>query len=469
MKAFSALAAPFVLLVVACGFSLQAHAQARGGMPGGMPFGGPPIGRPDVVARGPDIGPGVGPEVGGGARRGGPPSSMPDNAAERARIAAVPGLERAQVASKTPLADSEKERAAKLAGQAPEAFELDANGALAVKGEILAAGLDAAALARIEKAGFAVLRKEEMPELGLVLAAVSANGMPAAQALQKLHKIAPQGTYALNHVLFESGGKGAETRDTEKRAAGSPGGSGTAAPALVGLIDTGVSGEIDARPQLRIVRRNFAPGASIARQHGTAVASLLAREPGPVDIYAADIFGAAGIGGTSEFLIHALNWMAGRRVPVINISMVGPGNQIVGAVIENLIAHGFVIVAPVGNDGPGARPLYPASYPGVIAVSGAQADGRLLPEASRVKRVDFVAPGIAAVPDPAGRIQTVRGTSFAAPLVARMIADHLGAPSPGAARDAVRFVARGAIRPKADREWYGRGLVGLSARGVAER
>lgn len=471
MKAFYALFAPFALLVLALANGPQAQAQARGGMPGGIP-GGPPFGSPPM---GPPVGipggPGNMPEIGGGAvgpggiGRGGPPMTLPEVAAERARIAAVPGLERAQAAKDAPLADAEKERAATLASQSPDVYELDANGALAVKGEVLVAGLDAPALARIETAGFRVLRKEEMPDLGLVLAAVSTGGLSAREAIAKLRRIAPGGTYELNHVMFESGGTGAGSRKSATLAEA----EASAGPAIVGLIDTGVSTAIDARPQLQIVRRNFAPGPATPREHGTAVASLLARAPGPLQIYAADIFGPGGVGGTSELLVRSLNWMAERRVPVINISMVGPGNQIVGAVIENLIAHGFVIVAPVGNDGRAARPLFPASYAGVIAVSAAGADGRLLPEASRVKRVDFVAPGIATVADTAGRTVTVRGTSFAAPLVARMIADRLRAPAPAAARSAVRLLARQAVRPRDDREWYGRGLVGMARPGGSNR
>ncbi|WP_031310193.1 S8 family serine peptidase, partial [Sphingobium sp. C100] len=66
-----------------------------------------------------------------------------------------------------------------------------------------------------------------------------------------------------------------------------------------------------------------------------------------------------------------------------------------------------------------APPAYPASYPGVIAVTGIDGRGRLLPEAGRALHVDFAAPGAdmqaATMADGKG---AVRGTSFAAPLVA---------------------------------------------------
>ena len=61
----------------------------------------------------------------------------------------------------------------------------------------------------------------------------------------------------------------------------------------------------------------------------------------------------------------ALGWMAEQRVPVINVSLVGPSQPCFGgwrACRWWRAAH--IIVAAVGNDGPSAPPLYPASYPG---------------------------------------------------------------------------------------------------------
>jgi len=113
--------------------------------------------------------------------------------------------------------------------------------------------------------------------------------------------------------------------------------------------------------------------------------------------------------------------------------------------------------------------LHPASYPGVIAVSAADTDGRLLTEASRVKRVDFVGPGIATVPDPSGQATIVRGTSFAAPIISRQIADYVRAPNPGSARQAIARLSQSALRPRSDRKWSGYGLIGVVATEAAAR
>ncbi len=79
--------------------------------------------------------------------------------------------------------------------------------------------------------------------------------------------------------------------------------------------------------------------------------------------------------------------------PVINVSLVGPPNVILESVVRLVIARGFIIVAAVGNDGPAAAPLYPASYPGVIGVTAVDAHRHVLVEAARGPQVRFAAPG----------------------------------------------------------------------------
>jgi subtilisin family serine protease len=144
-------------------------------------------------------------------------------------------------------------------------------------------------------------------------------------------------------------------------------------------------------------------------------------------------------------------------VPVINISLVGPDNPVLARAVAALVARGHVIVAAVGNDGPAAPPLYPASYPGVIGVSGVDAKLRALPEAASGPQVDFVASGL----DGEGR-HALRGTSFAAPIVARLAASRVQAPSPGAdaqMQAALAAQARDLGAPGRDPR-YGDGLLG---------
>ena len=346
-------------------------------------------------------------------------------------------------------------RAASIARGSPADYELDRDGALAIQGEVLVSGLDFARLARIERAGFKVVRKSEIPDLGLTLAVVVHDGLSATRAIQQLQRIDPDASYDLNHVYFESG-----SRSEQRSAPAVPPQVGAGGSTVVGMIDTGVAAIVDSPARVRIVRRSFGAGQGVAA-HGTAVAALLARKSGLVTIYAADIFGAGPRGATAELLTRALGWMASQRVPVINVSMVGPSNGLVATAIRAMILRGYTIVAPVGNDGPAARQLYPASYPGVIAVSAADATGRLLPEASRVKKTDFVGPGIATVPDSSGRATVVRGTSFAAPVISRQLAVFVRSPDPLAARQALAHLSSIAIRLRPGGNFLGHGLIGI--------
>ena len=115
---------------------------------------------------------------------------------------------------------------------------------------------------------------------------------------------------------------------------------------------------------------------------------------------------------------------------MINLSLVGPPNQALERMVGALQQRGHLLVAAVGNDGPAAPPLYPASYPGVVGVSAVDRNGKPLPEAARGPQVMFAAPGnnmvSAAIGMPAYR--AVRGTSFAAPLVAALLAGSLQHP-----------------------------------------
>src|SRR6185436_14275185 len=119
----------------------------------------------------------------------------------------------------------------------------------------------------------------------------------------------------------------------------------------VGLIDGGVG----AHPSLAgavAEQRAFSSPSVVTTPHATAIASLLVGHGGGVEgaapgaqVYVADIYGGLPTGGSAAALARALSWLASDNVPVINVSLVGPRNRIVEAVIERLLARGFVVVA----------------------------------------------------------------------------------------------------------------------------
>lgn len=423
----------------------MALGQSRGGGPPGGGVGRPPIAEP-------------------GNRPGDlsdfPGHGRPAWAGENAHTQ-PPGWERALEERR--LAEPEQRRAEMLAKADPRRYELDRNGALAVRGEVLALVADTREVDRASRAGFAIERRENLPVVGADIVVVHRDDLSAIEAARQLRRLMPTAVLSLNHVMFESSGRGKEKahlplsqRQTDS--------SARIGPDRIGMVDTGIVPGFVSANRAHIVQRAFAGADAVGALHGTAVAQLLMRGAAArqVTIYAADIFGQTAHGGTSELLVRALGWMADQRVPVINVSMVGPANPVVGLVTERLIGQGYTIVAPVGNDGATAQPLFPASYPGVVAVTAIEDRGDLLPEASRVSRVDFAAPGIAKVYDATGHLTQVRGTSFAAPVVSRLLADRVGEPNRRAARQAIADLARAARKPASDRRYFGNGIVAVA-------
>ncbi len=360
--------------------------------------------------------------------------------------------------------------AQRLLTQHPDLVEPDDHGEPVVRGEIPAVGVDAATLTRLRFAGFTVRGRETLAGLGvqtLVLGAPA--GASAIEAVRRLRSLDPVGQYDFNHLYQTSGavvGRQASALPSVRRADGHG--------LRIGLVDGAVALGQPSLAGAKLVQRAFAPGGSAATAHATAIASLIAGDGGAfhgaapgATLYVADVYGPTPTGGSAEAVARALSWLAEVKAPVINISLVGPPNLLLAAAVRALLAKGHIVVAAVGNDGPAAAPLYPASYAGVVAVTGVDARSRVLPEAGRGTHVDFAAPGSEmAAAAPGGGFVAVRGTSFAAPIAAGRLARGLTTPDPAAAARAVATLGREAVdlgQPGPD-PVYGRGLVGADVR-----
>jgi subtilisin family serine protease len=106
--------------------------------------------------------------------------------------------------------------------------------------------------------------------------------------------------------------------------------------------------------------------------------------------------------------------------------------------------------------------LYPASYPHVIGVTAVDAHRRVLIEAARGNQVMFAARGAdMSAADSGAKYAAIRGTSFAAPIVAALLAQSVTAPDLGSANAAIEVLARSAIDlgSKGRDLTYGFGLV----------
>lgn len=357
------------------------------------------------------------------------------------------------------LADLRRLTVERLLREHPRQVEADDEGQPVVRGEVLALAPTPEALAGIEAAGFRVARRSDLEGLGLEAVVLAApRGVPVREAIGRLRALDPEGEYDFNH-LFQASGEAVRAVRAAP-AAGAP----AAGPGLrLGLVDGSVAARHPALRRTKVTQRAFAPGGARVTDHATAVASLMAGQAGPfrgaapgASLYVADVYGTTPAGGSADAIARGLAWMAQNRVPVVNVSLVGPRNRLLERAVAALGARGAVVVAAVGNDGPAAPPLYPAAYPGVVAVTAVNGRRQALPEAGRGAHVDLAAPGAdMAAAGARGGYVAVRGTSFAAPLVAGLLAREGGRVEALAAADV------GA--PGSD-PVYGRGLVGFDLR-----
>lgn len=351
----------------------------------------------------------------------GSPGNPPVVAPVIDRLNGVGGI---AVADTKSLLDMRRARLQGLVRDHRHVLDADRNGDPVRKGEVIAIDPSPDTMARARDAGFRVLQDEQIEGLELhVVTFAPPAGDDTREGLARLRRIAPDGEFDYDHV-FEPAG-------TALLALG-----GSAAPvsvlqnhAAVGMVDGGVS----AHPSLRnasIEQRGFAAQGARPSGHGTAVASLIVGSDGRfqgaahgVSLLVADVYGGDPTEGSAVTIARALGWLTARGVRVVNMSLVGPPNPLLGRAVAAANARGVLVVAAVGNDGPAAPPAYPASYPGVVAVTGVDLHNRALPEAGKALHLDFAAPGSEmAAALPGSGYAAVRGTSFAAPLVtARLI------------------------------------------------
>lgn len=292
------------------------------------------------------------------------------------------------------------------------------------KRELVAVDPDAVSLAAAQRAGFGVAGIEANSSLGIRTVTLSLpRGMNVRKALKVLRRSAPALQVDYNHIYEPAGGALLPAMGA-RLAAYRPVRRGT----RIAMIDGGVA----AHPSLAtatIEQRGFAGNAE-PTGHGTAVASLLVGSQGPfrgaargAQLFVGDVYGGSPAAGSALAVVQALNWAASKQPSVINISLVGPHNRTLAKAIASLRARGIQVVAAVGNDGPAAPAAFPASYPGVLAVTGVDVADRALREAGQAMDLDFAAPGadlVAALPGTG--YTPVRGTSFAAPFVAARLA-----------------------------------------------
>ncbi|WP_027142765.1 S8 family serine peptidase [Mesorhizobium sp. WSM3626] len=226
-------------------------------------------------------------------------------------------------------------------------------------------------------------------------------------------------------------------------------------PALAGVV----AAQFDAMPNVPIEKRD----------HGTSIDGLIAGV-GPLEGMApgAKIYHARAFEGgksTMDVILSALDWAADQNVSIINMSFVGPKNDLLGTACRNARALGMVLVAAAGNNGPKAPYGYPAAFDGVIAVTATDASDGLMPQANRGAYVFISAPGVEMVAPSGAGSDVVTGTSFAAAIVSGAIANLIHATPDRSANDIEKALAATArdLGPKGRDNDFGYGLLDLKA------
>jgi len=200
----------------------------------------------------------------------------------------------------------------------------------------------------------------------------------------------------------------------------------------VAVIDTAIDETHPAIKDAIALEFDAMPGIEVtARDHGTSVVGLIAgtgefrgMAPG------SKIFHARAFeGGKSnmDIILSALDWSAGQDVRIINMSFVGPKNELLREACDAARERDIVLVAAAGNNGPGAPYGYPAAYDGVIAVTATDDKDQLMAQANRGPYVFVSAPGVNMLAPVGGGADLVTGTSFAAAVVTGAIANLIHA------------------------------------------
>ena len=296
------------------------------------------------------------------------------------------------------------------------------------------------AAAAVQASGGTLLANEALPNMGLNIVVLSfANDSLAGLALAQLR--ARPGITADRHGIAypmqQSSAPIPAKQYAHELLKAPPRGSGKLGASMtMGIIDTEVTNAdslaLAACKGKRIFPDTDKPALA---DHGNAVASIVAASGNGfeglaqgISLRSAGVMRevAPGINATNTLLVaQALDWMIGEKVQVVNLSLGSAGDAVLGAVVTKSLHAGLVLVAAAGNGGPTAAPIFPAAYPGVIAVTAVDAQKRLYVRANRGAYVAIAAPGVDVwVPltanDSKGKYMS--GTSFASPFVAAAVA-----------------------------------------------
>jgi minor extracellular protease Epr len=338
---------------------------------------------------------------------------------------------------------------AKRAGARPTAAERGGHDFVA--DEVLVANMGGKVKAAVGRLGFLLLDERRLPSLDFTLTRLRVpRAMTAPTARRLLASRFAGIAVDLNTLYRPQGALALPPPDYPAKLIGWGHVSADCGRGLrMGLLDTTVDATMPALRGADIIQRSFLPAdaAATSPEHGSAIAWILVGRhagrasgllPG-AELAVASVFEADPDGTPTAdvvALVSGLEWLAGRKTPIINMSFAGESNAVVALALQRVIAGHAIVVAAAGNGGSTAVPAFPAAEPGVIAVTAVDSHAQSYVDANRGSYVAFAAPGVRVwTPGstPTGSYHT--GTSFAVPFVTAAIAARLaGGEQPDAPR-----------------------------------
>ncbi len=210
---------------------------------------------------------------------------------------------------------------------------------------------------------------------------------------------------------------------------------GTGAGVRVALLDSGLDREHPGLRNARVIAEDFTGQGSLAdgTGHGSQMAALLVGQGlGPSGGLAPEatlLFGkvlrASISAKTEDYIARGIRWAVQQRADILVLPLGrSRASRVIYQALQRAIAAGVQIFAAAGNGGP-QRVLFPANLPGVVAVTGANLAGEILPECAAGETVDAIALGDVPAPWGMGPEARLVGSSPATVLAAAIAALEL--------------------------------------------